>query len=120
MSHKPMKPCKHPGCIYITTEQYCKEHQHLYDRPVPAEGVYDIRWNMAQKKYLTNNTICVECARNGRAIEAVAIGHKQPHNRDPTLFWNEAKWQALCAGCYKRKAQMKAAENDSLTAAEMG
>ena len=29
MPHKPLKPCKYPGCPNITEGSYCKEHNGL-------------------------------------------------------------------------------------------
>jgi len=67
-------------------------------RPTAAQRGYGARWQRARARYLRENPFCVECRMEGRIEVATVVDHIVPHRGDPTLFWDEANWRALCRG----------------------
>lgn len=57
---------------------------------------YTYKWRKARERYLRHHPLCVECLKDGRAIEATDLDHKKPHKGDMVLFWDQSNWQGLC------------------------
>lgn len=102
---KPLKPCKHPGCPELTSENYCDKHSSLQvnRRASAKERGYDSRWRTASKRYLNNNPLCVYCLKYSKMVKATVVDHIVPHRGDKILFWDETNWQALCKSCHDSK-----------------
>lgn len=74
-------------------------------RPSSRQRGYTARWGRARATYLTNHPLCVMCAAMGRITAASVVDHIVPHKGDPSLFWDSANWQALCAAHHNRDKQ---------------
>ena len=59
MPHKPLKPCKHPGCLQLTDQKFCDKHRHQHERTTASERGYDHRWRTARKKFLREHPFCI-------------------------------------------------------------
>ena len=105
MPTKPKKPCKHTGCPLLTSNDYCEFHDKLHakDRAGGHERGYSYQWQKARKKYLTENTLCRECFKNGKYVPATVVDHIIPHRGDKSLFWEQKNWQPLCKSCHDAK-----------------
>lgn len=109
MSRKAPKPCSAPGCQALTRERFCTRHQCSYQRQdqrrrgTATQRGYGARWRRARRLFLIGHPLCAECLRDGRTTAATVVDHKQPHQGDPALFWDESNWQALCSRCHNRK-----------------
>ena len=107
MPHRPMIPCKHPGCTRLVPYgcDYCEEHAtlHAHDRKGTKEKGYNREWQKARARYLWAHPLCVKCLAQGRYVNATVIDHILPHRGDPVLFWDENNWQALCKSCHDKK-----------------
>lgn len=109
------RPCRYPGCPAIAQDDspYCPEHERQtrrdYDRQrgSAASRGYDRRWRKAREWFLRRNPLCVECLRNGILTPATVVDHVIPHRGDPTLFWDQTNWQALCKPCHDRKTALE-------------
>lgn len=108
MPHKPMVPCKHPGCPALVPagQKYCEKHKPLHPEEVRSAAArgYGSRWRKASKAYLHAHPLCAECLRHGRYTKATVVDHIKPHRGDPELFWDESNWQPLCKRCHDRKS----------------
>ncbi len=109
MPTKPEKPCKHPGCPLLTTDEYCEFHVRLHadDRPSAALRGYDSRWQKARRRFLKSHPFCARCYKEGKLVRAEAVDHITPHRGDQQLFWDEANWQSLCKRCHNRKTRLE-------------
>lgn len=107
MPMKPRVPCKHPGCAALVPSgtKYCDVHKPLHPEEIRSafERGYGKRWQKESKRFLQAHPLCVLCARNGRYVKATVVDHKTPHRGDPTLFWDQSNWQALCKSCHDHK-----------------
>ncbi len=54
------------------------------------------RYLIARKAFLSENKMCVICARYAKIEPAIVLDHDRPHRDDPDLFWGVDNWQALC------------------------
>lgn len=57
---------------------------------------YTYKWRKAREHYLRHHPLCVECFKDGRAVEAIELDHITPHKGDMTVFWDKSNWQGLC------------------------
>jgi 5-methylcytosine-specific restriction protein A len=65
------------------------------------------RWRTERASFLHDHPLCVECARHDVIHPASVVDHIDPHGGDETVFWDRARWQALCASCHGRKTAAK-------------
>lgn len=118
MPRRSARPCIISGCGRATSEKYCTYHQdivpqdksesnRLYDvkRPSTTKRGYGQRWQNARRLYLQQHPLCVDCGKKKKAVPAVVVDHKIPHNMDMELFWNVDNWQSLCISCHNRKTR---------------
>lgn len=105
MPHKPLHPCKHPGCRNLTSETYCDLH-----RPAPRDSRepsskrgYNNRWRRESRRFLAAHPACAQCRREGRVTPATEVDHIIPYKGDGKLFWDQGNWQALCKSCHSKK-----------------
>jgi 5-methylcytosine-specific restriction enzyme A len=62
-----------------------------------AERGYGAKWQRARENYLYLHPLCVMCEAEGRVTAATVVDHKDPHRGNQTIFWDESRWQSLCA-----------------------
>ena len=107
MPRRPNTPCQHPGCPTLVPYgvRYCDKHKPLHpeeQRPAAKRG-YGSRWQKASKLFLAAHPLCVQCAAKGKYVRATVVDHITPHRGNPTLFWDERNWQALCKKHHDQK-----------------
>ena len=105
MPHKPMYPCRHPGCPNLVPvgQKYCDQHKALHPEEVrtASKRGYNSRWR--SRMFLATHPFCEECLKQGKYTKATVVDHIVPHCGDPKLFWDENNWQALCKPCHDKK-----------------
>jgi 5-methylcytosine-specific restriction protein A len=105
----PRHACSYPGCGTLTDAARCERHrtqdrkEYEKHRGHAAARGYGYKWRIASKTYLANNPLCVECFKRRRLVAATVVDHIVPHKGNPSLFWNQANWQALCKRCHNQK-----------------
>jgi 5-methylcytosine-specific restriction enzyme A len=114
MPPRPPRPCKVPGCKYLTTEPhgYCLEHLPLAEetrkarwavadrnRGTSAERGYNAHWQKVRKHKLRTDPLCERCYELGNITAAALVHHKDhdPHNNDPDNL------ESLCVRCHQRE-----------------
>lgn len=120
MASKPLRPCRHPGCVRLTSEGYCAEHKpqkagrresaawhDWYNKPIWTD-----RLRPAQ---LLREPFCRECAKQDRRMRAEVVDHIQPFRGSWALFVDPANHQSLCKRCHDRKTALEVAERRSKT-----
>lgn len=55
-----------------------------------------LRWRILVRDLFT----CRMCKRLEVHAERLVVDHREPHNGDPLLFWDEGNLQALCKPCH--------------------
>jgi 5-methylcytosine-specific restriction protein A len=60
MPHKPLTPCRYPGCPKLVPGRYCEEHQKLvdkqyeqYDRDPVEKKRYGRAWKRIRDRYIS-------------------------------------------------------------------
>jgi 5-methylcytosine-specific restriction enzyme A len=73
---------------------------------------HSARWQRARLRFLADNPLCIECHRAGIVAAAVAVDHRDGHQRGDwrTRFWDETRWQPLCVDHHNRKSASELAE----------
>ncbi len=104
------RPCRAPGCPEITDDAsgYCATHRgqawgHDDRRPGARARGYTRRWEKARRVFLAEHPLCEECKASGELVPATVVDHGDPHRGDPEVFWDVARWRALCKPCHDRK-----------------
>ena len=114
--------CAFPGCRRRVPvgERYCDRHRavgaerdalqkaererrRVRRHGTSAQRGYGSKWRAARARFLFEHPLCTTCLKEGRVTEATDVDHVIPHRGDPTLFWDETNWQALCHECHSRK-----------------
>ena len=110
MPNKPMKPCRHPGCLTLTSEAYCPEHAQLHvrkERSGEAEAWHRWYrlpvWQELRASHLLEHPWCEECRRNGLRVRATDVDHVRDHRGRWDLFVDPGNLQSLCHSCHSRK-----------------
>lgn len=119
---KPMRMCRHPGCMVLTADGYCKDHKFkpLPRKSSPQRGASaawhhlytNSRYGWARRRstQLAREPWCRECSRHGLRVEATEVDHIIPHRGNLDLFLH-GELQSLCHACHSRKT---VAENPEL------
>jgi len=71
-----------------------------------VKGVCPFQAEPIQKHFLSKNSLCVDCLKEGRTVSATEVHHvlKAKDNRQD--FYDSSQWLALCKSCHsKRTAQ---------------
>lgn len=111
MPKAPLKPCVVPRCpqLVVHGRRYCDAHERE-KRKRENEARPDYRkwyglapWKRARRRFLAENPLCAECARQGRVTAATEVDHIEPHKGSRERFWNCDNWQALCRECHSAK-----------------
>lgn len=103
------RPCRHGGCMVLTTEGYCDKHKAEHSqrsnpkRESSSARLYGYRWRKESKLLLAVHPYCAECERQGRRTLATEVDHIKPHKKDMRLFWDKSNWQSLCHRCHSTK-----------------
>lgn len=83
-----------------------RERDRDYDRnrdPVARALYRPKRWQTERAAFLHDHPLCAACERDGVIRPANVVDHIDPHRGDETAFWDNSRWQALCASCHGRK-----------------
>ncbi|MEW5952645.1 MAG: HNH endonuclease [Bacillota bacterium] len=111
MPNKPARPCRHPYCrALVTDDAYCPAHKKQntkhYDkqRGTAAQRGYGGRWQRYRLQYLKEHPLCVICFKANKLTPSRHVDHiiAVSGPNDP-LFWDGDNHQALCANCHSRK-----------------
>lgn len=105
MTTKIPRPCRHGGCMTLTTEGYCDKHKADMNpkRDSSSARLYGHKWRKESKQFLASHPYCAECARQGRRTLATEVDHIKPHRGNLKLFWDRKNWQGLCHCCHSTK-----------------
>ena len=107
MPHKPLTPCRYPGCPKLVPGRYCEEHQKLVDKQYeryerdPAEKKrYGRAWKRIRDRYIATHPLCEECLKHGVYTPATEVHHRLPLSRGGTHI--DSNLEALCHECHSR------------------
>ena len=75
------------------------------DKRTSSERGYNSRWRKARESYLKSHPLCVMCEEQNKIVAATVVNHIIPHKGDQVIFWDESKWQSLCASCHSSVKQ---------------
>lgn len=105
MLNKVPRPCRHGGCMTLTTEGYCDKHKAdlTPKRDSSSTRLYGHKWRKESKLFLASHPYCAECTRQGRRTLATEVDHIKPHRGNLKLFWDRNNWQGLCHCCHSTK-----------------
>ena len=114
----PLRMCKAPGCMRLTSTGWCQEHQPKYERGSSSawHHLYTnprYGWRHRRAAQLTLEPFCRECAKHGRRVKATEADHVTPHRGNVELFC-KGELQSLCHRCHSRKTVQ---ENKTIFAA---
>lgn len=121
MAHKPLRPCRHPGCPELTRETYCPKHvPQQAPRRVSAQwhGWYNLPiWTRdLRPSQLMREPFCRECAKlfppcdPRHRTRATVVDHVKPFRGDWALFIDPANHQSLCKHHHDQKTAREQAE----------
>jgi 5-methylcytosine-specific restriction protein A len=107
----PSHPCGFPGCpkLVDSANRRCEKHRIKERKEIDqrrgsaAHRGYDARWRASRRGFLSTHPLCMECQRMGVITTATVVDHIIPHRGDPSLFWDQSNWQAMCKQCHDRK-----------------
>lgn len=107
MLHKPLKPCRYPGCPNLTSGTYCDKHAkeaaQVYDRyersPVHKKK-YGRAWKRIRDKYVKAHPLCERCLKEGRITPVEEVHQIVPVNRGGTNA--ESNLMSLCKSCHNK------------------
>lgn len=114
MARKPLRPCRHPGCVELTREGWCPRHRPKYQRRDSAEYhdwyLLPIWTNDLRPAQLLREPFCRECAKRGVRTPATVVDHIRPFRGDWALFTDPANHQSLCKHHHDQKTAREQAE----------
>ena len=101
MAHKPLRPCRKPGCPNLTPDGWCPAH-----KPKPTQRGRSAKWHgwyslpiwtqVLRPNQLLREPFCRECAKQGLRTRATVVDHIVPHRGDWSLFTARDNLQSLC------------------------
>lgn len=103
------RACRKHGCGKTTTDRsgYCTDHanegwqQHQQGRTRHERG-YGSQWDIRRARILKrDDSLCQNCLRTGRAVEARTVDHIKPKAHGGTD--DDSNLEALCWPCHKSK-----------------
>ena len=69
-----------------------------------ARRGYGRPWRRYRLWYLGRHPLCVHCERDGRAVAATEVDHRDAvDGPDDPRFWDPENHQGLCKPCHARK-----------------
>lgn len=112
--NKPMRMCRAPGCMRLTSEGWCQEHKPKTERKASAAWHYlytnpRYGWRKRRDDQLARDPWCRECAKRGLRVRATDVDHVVPHQGDLDLFLH-GELQSLCRSCHSRKTMAENAQ----------
>ena len=117
MAQRPLRPCRHPGCIALTREGWCPQHKPKHKRGECESWhrLYSLPgWARLRTDQLTREPWCAECTRAGRKrTRATVVDHIVPHRGDLRLFADPGNLQSLCKRCHDRKTLQERRERQN-------
>lgn len=102
MPRKPPHSCNKPGCVRLTSERYCPEHQRqaeqAYDaqRGTATNRGYDRTWAKVRAMKMSRDPLCERCLVHGLTVAAVLVHHR---DRNPRNNLDE-NLESLCDPCH--------------------
>lgn len=113
--NRPMRMCKHPGCMKLTADGYCPDHKPKTERKISAAWHHlytapSYGWKKRRSAQLAREPWCRECSRRGERVRATTADHVIPHRGNLDIFLH-GELQSLCDSCHSRKTM---AENSDL------
>lgn len=106
MPHKPLKPCKYPGCPNLTDVSYCEEHKGLvakdynrYSRSFDHGKKYGQVWKRICDRYAKELPLCERCLKEGRITPMNEVHHIIPVNRGGN---EESNLMSVCKSCHNK------------------
>ncbi len=115
MATKPLRPCRHPGCLELTREGWCPKHKPKTQRRASAayHGWYSLPiWtDDLRQVQLLREPFCQECARQGFRTWATDVDHIRDHKGDWVLFTDRSNLESLCHSCHSRKTMRELWKN---------
>lgn len=116
MASKPLRPCRHPGCVALTREGWCPAH-----KPKPAARRESAAWHnwynlsiwtdQLRPAQLLREPFCRECAHQGWRVRATDVDHVQDHKGNWALFIDKSNLESLCHSCHSRKTMREQWQN---------
>lgn len=107
MPHKPLKPCKYPGCPKLTKGSYCDEHKGLvaksynkYSRSPDHAKKYGKSWRKVRERYVKKHPLCEKCLKEGRYVPVKEVHHILPISKGGTN--EESNLMSLCRSCHNK------------------
>jgi 5-methylcytosine-specific restriction protein A len=107
MPHKPLKPCKYPGCPNLTDGTYCEKHKaeaakeyNTYERAPNHNKKYGREWKRIRDKYVKKHPLCERCLKEGRITPVEEVHHILPVNRGGTNA--ESNLMSVCRSCHNK------------------
>jgi 5-methylcytosine-specific restriction enzyme A len=107
MSSKPLRPCRHPGCLGLTREVYCEQHKSERfardkHRGSAAERGYDSRWNKYSDAYKRSHPLCALCEAEGRTTAVDIVHHINPVSEGNAVLAGDDGLLPVCVQCHPR------------------
>ena len=107
MPHKPLKPCRFPGCPNLTSETYCEEHAKKvasdYNKNARSPDFnkrYGRRWETIRNQYAIAHPLCEMCLKEGKYTPMTEVHHIVPIDCGGTNSWDNL--QSLCHSCHEK------------------
>ena len=101
MPHKPLKPCRFPGCPNLTSDVYCEEHTKKvasdYNKNARSPDYnkrYGRRWRTIRNQYATAHPLCEMCLKEGKYTPMEVVHHILPIENGGGNEWSNL--QSLC------------------------
>lgn len=113
MPHKPLRPCRQPGCPQLTAGRYCPTHERQLSaslqerRGTRTERGYDYQWQQTRLMVLRREPWCRRCMTRGIWTLATLVDHIVPLPQGPRL--SVENLQPLCDVCHVAKTAEDAA-----------
>lgn len=119
--HKPLRMCRAPGCMKLTSEGWCPDHKPKDNHKDSAAWHYlytnpRYGWKKRRSAQLAREPWCRECSDRGKRVRATDVDHIVPHRGNVQLFMY-GELQSLCHSCHSRKTM---AENAGLFSGSSG
>lgn len=116
LAHKPLRPCRYPGCRVLVQGGYCEAH-----RPKQAGRKESAAWHWMYSTavwtqdlrpgQLLREPFCRECAKRGLRTRATDVDHIVDHKGDWGLFTDRGNLESLCHSCHSRKTLRENGQN---------
>jgi len=105
MPYQSLRKCTYPGCYVLVHSDRCVAHStKRIERDPAVKRLYNSKqWQAMRVAQLSKEPWCADCLTADRHVAATDVDHKQPHNGDPVLFFDETNLQSLCKSHHSSK-----------------